>query len=361
MIRAALKYSFLNAKARTMHSKRLRPSDWHLLETTKGGQGFIQYLATTSYGEWAARFLEHKEIKELFEREIFRALFDDYHKILHSTDDKYSKELLLSLFSRFEAENLKIVLRGIFTGQHESALSHLLYPVQKISRLPWGHLWKQNDIRKAAKLLAHTPFGPHLEQALPQFEAQGRLFPIEMALDISCFRRISGAVAALGLREDRRRVRRLLGSYVDVMNICHIARLRFIYNLSPEEVLNYSFPGGHDLNLRTLHNLARTEDLENMLNALPTSFRTVAERGGSTFSSLRLRMEEWLIRRLRKGFLGSPFHLGVPVAHLIEKEMETRSIVSLFNAKSQALPLKAEEIVPASFIREGGEEIAEAG
>jgi V/A-type H+-transporting ATPase subunit C len=361
LLGAAIRYSYLNAKTRTMHSKRLRPSDWHILEAAKDREGFLHYLATTSYGPWVAKVLEQRQQgQELFERGIFGALFDDYRKIERAIRDKGSKELILGLFSRFEAENLKIVFRAIFTGQKKAVVSHLLYPVEPVSRLPWDRLWQQQDVREAVKVLEKTPFGPMLEHALSQFEAQGRLFPLEMAMDIASFRRIARAMEAVSGRQDRKRAAEILGSYIDVLNICHVARLRFIYGLSPEEALNYSFPGGRELNLWGLHDIARARDLSGLVHALPASFRVVLEEEKGGLASLKLKLEDWLIRRLRKAFLGSPFHLGVQVAHLLEKEIEIRSLVSLFQAKVQGAPVQAGDIVPGYLLR-GGEEIVQAG
>ncbi len=361
MLGSAIKYSYLNARTRTMHSKRLRPSDWHILEAAKDRDGFLHYLATTSYAPWVNRILEHKEqSEELFERIIFGALFDDYRKILRGLKNRASRELILSLFSRFEAENLKIVLRAIFTGRKKINVAHLLYPVGPLSRLPWEKLWQQKNIKEAVKVLEKTPFGPLLEHALPQFEAQGRLFPLEMALDIACFRRLVQALQGVGGRTDRKRAGEIIGSYIDALNICHIARLRFIYRLSPEEALNYSYPGGRDLNLRILHDLARAQDLASLVKALPVSFRMVLQDSPGGLLPMRLRLDEWLLGRFRKAFLGSPFHLGVEVAHLMEKEIEIRSLVSLYQIKVQGSSMQAGEVIPRLFLR-GGEEIVQAG
>ncbi|RUM91480.1 MAG: hypothetical protein DSZ23_01500 [Thermodesulfatator sp.] len=360
MLGAAIKYSYLNAKTRTMHSKRLRPSDWHILETARDRESFLHYLATTSYGPWITEILEQKEQgDELFERRIFAALFDDYRKILRSLRDSSARELVLALFSRFEAENLKIVLRAIFTGMSQSAVSHLLYPVERISRIPWQELWKQKNIRSAVKVLERTPFGQMLGNAVSQFEVQGRLFPLEMAIDLACFRRIASAANAIGSRTDRARVREILGSYIDVLNICHVARLRFIYGLSPEEALNYSYSGGN-MDLRTLHDIARAKDLPSMAKVLPAPFRAIVQGASEEMSMLRLKLENWLVRRLRKAFLGMPFHLGVQVAHLLEKELEIRGIISLFQARVHAPAGQAGDFVPGIFLK-GGEQIVQAG
>ncbi len=360
MLGAAIKYSYLDAKTRTMHSKRLRPNDWHILEAAKDRDSFLRYLATTSYGPWVTEILEQKEQgDELFERRIFGALFEDYGKILRSLHDASSRELILSLFSRFEAENLKICLRALFTGLRKANVAHFLYPVEKISRLPWDKLWQQKDVRAALKLLEKTPFGPMLKHALPQFEAQGRLFPLEMAIDISCFKRIAAAAQTAGSRRDRARVSQILGSYIDVLNICHIFRLRFVYGLSPEEALNYSYPGG-SLDLRTLHDIARAGDPASMAKVLPMPFAAFIHDEKGDMSGLRLKLEEWLVRRLRKAFLGSPFHLGVQVAHLLEKELEIRSLISLYQARIHSPASQAGEIVPRIFLK-GGEPIVQAG
>ena len=361
MLKAAVRYSYLNAKTRTMHSKRLRPSDWHILETAKDRESFLRYLATTSYGPWVIRILEQRgQGDEIFERSVFEALFDDYHKILKSLPDTRSKALVLSLFSRFEAENLKIVFRAIFSGLGKIHVAHLLYPVERISRIPWEKLWQQKNVKDAVKVLERTPFSRMLGHALSQFEARGRLFPLEMAIDIACFRRLARAMEELSSKADRRKVRGILGSYIDMLNICHIVRLRLVYGLSPEEALNYSYPGGGKLDLKALHDLARAHDFTSLAGALPGPFKDLVQESGNDPAALRLKLEEWFLKRLRKAFLGYPFHLGVQVAHLVEKELEIKTLISLYQAKIQAPGRPAGKIVPEIFLK-GGEEIVQAG
>ncbi len=361
MLRAAIKYSYVNAKTRTMHSKRLRPSDWHVIEDVKDSQGFIQYLATTFYGPWISPLIQNRKVGPLsFETRIFKSLFHDYHKIHHGLSSQTSKELILALFSRFEGENLKIVLRAIFSGLKKTDVAHLLYPVEEFSKMRLEGLWTQKGIKGIVKLLETTPFGPLLHHALPQFEAQGRLFPLEMAIDISCYRRIATTTEALRGKKDRKEAKKILGSFIDMLNISHIARLRFIYGLSPEEALNYSYPGGNKLHLKELHAIAKAGSPASMLKLLPEPLKTIAKAWGQQdLATIRIGLEEWVLGEIRRAFLGNPFHLGVPIAHLLGKELEIRCLVRLYQAKIQKMSRPATEIVPSLFLK-GGEQIVQA-
>ncbi len=365
MLRAALKYSYLNAKTRTMHARRLKPSDWHILETTKDPPAFLRYLSSTPYAPWVSRLLSaRQQDHEQFERFIFAALFDDYRKIIRSIPDNDSLGLVRALAARFEAENLKIVLRALFSGLKKSQVSHLLYPLdQKLSSLPFNSLWKQDSLGDAVKFLAETVYGPMLRHALSQVDAQGRLFPLEMAIDVVCFRQIISAVHGVRSRRDRISVVDVVNSYVDVVNICHVARIRFVYGLSAEEALNYSYPGG-SLTIKGLHALARAKDLQALIKLLPLGMRLAAE-GTEDIPGLRMALEDWLLRRMRRAFLGYPFHLGVQVAHLIEKEIEVRSLVRLFQAKATQYQMSQAELVPGILLKSGdslgGEGVVQAG
>ncbi len=170
---------------------------------------------------------------------------------------------------------------------------------------------------------------------------------------------------------------------MDVVNICHVARIRFVYGLSAEEALNYSYPGG-SLTIKGLHALARARDLQALIKLLPLGMRLAAE-GAEDIPGLRMALEDWLLRRMRRAtpkalnvdispwllrrmrraFLGYPFHLGVQVAHLLEKEIEVRSLVRLFQAKATQYQRPQAELVPGILLKSGdsvgGEGVVLAG
>ncbi|MEA1866639.1 MAG: V-type ATPase subunit [Thermodesulfobacteriota bacterium] len=349
MIFAAAGYAYPNAKVRALRSKRLTAQDHHFLLEAKDFSSFLAYLVTTTYGLALPNIEEEKTDPGALERRLARSLMEDYAKVARSLRGKREQELVLALFSRFESENLKVLLRAMFSGRGKQAVAHLLYPLGKLSALPWDDLWACSNPAEIADFLIRNPFGQALQHAIPQYNVQGRLFLLEMALDLSCFQRLKQAISGLRSRSDRKAAKRILGPYVDVLNILWVIRLKIHYKLSHEEIVNYSLPGGELLTLSHLHRLARAEDVSSFLEQMP---RSLQKEVGEVcdWNNFHTYLETWLLRLIARLFMGPPFHIGIEIAFLMEKEMELTSLITLLEAKAQGLsPDKTVKKLPMQF------------
>jgi V/A-type H+-transporting ATPase subunit C len=349
MILAAARYAYPNAKVRALRSRRLTDQDRHFLLEARDFSSFLAYLATTPYGRALPDLEDEVPDPEVLERQLARPLMEDYAKVARSLRGKREQESVLALFSRFESENLKVLLRAVFSGLGKQPVSHLLYPLGTLSALPWDELWACDNPAGVADLLIRTPFGRALKHAVPQFEAQGRLFPFEMALDLSCFQRLKQAISGLRSKSDRKDAKRILGPYVDILNISWIIRLKIHYGLSPEEIVNYSLPGGELLTLSCLHRLARAEDISSFREQMPRSLQRRVQEVRE-WEDFHTYLETWFLRLLARLFMGPPFHIGIEIAFLLEKEMELTGLITLLEAKAQGLSLdKTVKKLPGQF------------
>ncbi len=334
MLLAAARFAYPNAKIRALRASLLTVQDMHFLEESKDLKGFLSYLATTSYApylpEGAAEGLQGLST---LERSLARPLMEHYAKIAKAFKVSGEQALVLALFSRFEAENLKILLRCLHSGLRRFQVAHLLYPLGVLSRLPWEELWESSNISSLVARLRGRAFGRALQHALPRYEVQGNLFPLEMALDLSSFRQIEEAISRLKVKQNRKMALEIVGSYVDILNISWIIRLRRVFNLSPEEIVNYSLPGG-TLPLVLIHRMARAENLDMFLREIPSSLSR-ALAGVRDWGEIGPQLNRWLLKRLRRIFSMPPFHVGVALAYLYEKELELRDIISLLEEKTR--------------------------
>jgi V/A-type H+-transporting ATPase subunit C len=185
----------------------------------------LQYLSTTSYGRFVSETTGAFPSRKIVERILYRSLVEDYSIIVRALRGHRERAVILALFSRFEGQNLKILMRAMFSGRTRREVEHLLYPLGRISRIPWEELWGTGSIEEVMGPLSRTVFGPALHYAFPQFSAQGRLFPLEMAIDQASFRQVSERVGVLP-RSDRRAAVRVAGSFTDLLNVSWIIRLR---------------------------------------------------------------------------------------------------------------------------------------
>lgn len=339
MLLAAAKYGYLNAKVRSLRSDRLSEQDHHFLLAAKDLRTALSYLATTSYSTCLTDSGQVLPQMQYLERQLARPVLDHYTKITLSVRGAKERQVLRALFSRFESENMKIVLRSLFGGLSREYVSHLLFPLGRLSTLDWESLWVCRSVRALVEHLKPNPFGQPLRHALPQFEAQGRLFPLEMALDFSCFRLIWRSIHALTCRADRSVMQRVLALYIDILNILWVIRIKIDFGLAPEEVINYTLPEGNLITLAHINRLSRSSDIEGFIKALPAVLQTELA-GIQEWQAVGRRLEGYFLKILARVFSGQPFHLGIPVAYLLEKEIELANLITVLQSKANDLSVE---------------------
>ncbi len=329
MIGRIVRYSFAQAKTRAMKGKLLNADDWHYLLRMRSLEDIFRYLKGTDYGEVLSSFSDVPSDTRGLILVLYGELFKDYAKLLKAVPANGSL-LLRNLLLRYEAENLKTILRGIWQGRFPDEIKSLLYGMGRLSTLPIEALLSAREITDAFRLLKPTIFYAPLLHAMPQFKARGSLFPLEISIDTAVFESIPAGLKLLkGV--DRRGVERLTGEMIDWVNLCWLVRFRHFYDLSPEETINYILSGGRRLGLRDLGRLARTSDLPSFLAALPNPYRD-SLGAVEKWPEIRYVFEKWFIHELYKIFHEDAFQIRLQVSYLFLKEIEVMSLESLISA-----------------------------
>jgi V/A-type H+-transporting ATPase subunit C len=337
VIGRVFKYSFAHAKTRALKGKLLTPEDWHFLLRCRNVQEALQYLSGTKYAAALSHLPQKKSWADVVSLALYDELFRDYAGLLRSVPTK-SSLLLQALLSRYEAENVKTILRGIRAGRSSSGIRFFLYHLGRLSRVPVGELLQAEEIESVVDVLKSTNFYVPLIHALPQFKAQVRLFPLEIAIDIAVVERIVAALTSLGGR-DRKGAKSLIGEIIDFENLCWLARFRYAYGLSAEEIINYMLPGGIRLAIRDLGVLARSADFSSFLQALPKPYKE-ALRQVRDWQDIRPFFEQWFLMQLHGVFRRDPFQVSVQAAYLFLKEMEIKTLEGIISVLDRGEPLE---------------------
>ncbi|MDZ7582935.1 MAG: V-type ATPase subunit [Deltaproteobacteria bacterium] len=328
MIARVFRYSFAQARTRALRGKLLNAEDWHFLLNMRRLDDLLKYLSGTGYAPVVERFAGPDPLRGAC-RALYEELFHHAAKLMKSVPGK-SARILADLLLRYEAENVKIILRGLWWKNDESEILPLLYPLGALSRVPVHALLRAGQVTTALDLLQSTPFHASLAQSHAQFEVQGRLFPLEIAIDHAAFNHMQADLSALkGL--DRRKTRDLTGTMVDGLNLAWVARFRHMYGLSPEETINYLLVGGRHLTLPSLGKLARAPDLPAFLAVLPVPCRE-ALAGVAHWGQVQSFADRWFASELHAVFAGDPFQIGLPISYLLLKEREVKSLECLLSA-----------------------------
>jgi V/A-type H+/Na+-transporting ATPase subunit C len=329
MIARVFRYSFAQARTRALKGKLLSAEDWHYLLQMRNLEDLLKYLSGTDYAPVLARFAGVTPPIGGLSLALYEDLFSHAARLLKAVP-KNSSLVLASLLLRYEAENLKIILRGLWRGSPTLEILALLYPLGSLSQLPVEELLQAGQVTSALDALKSSVFHDPMMHALEQFQAQGRLFPLEIAIDHTAFEHLRSDLKALtGL--DRSKAQDLIGALVDGMNLTWLVRFRHLYGISPEETINYLLVGGRRLTIQDLGRLARAPDLPAFREALPAPYHEVLSRVDH-WGQVQVFVERWLVGKLHDVFLKDPFQIGLPISYLLLKELEVKSLECLFSS-----------------------------
>ncbi len=167
-------------------------------------------------------------------------------KLIYYFRDDY-KEFIRSLYIKYEIEDLKILSRSIFNGKDLETIEKALSFLGKYSRVDPKILLKSKTNRDLIYSLKGSEFYEFLIP-LVNGKRENR-FRFEMALDTGYFSIIQSRKLKIS-REDRKILKKWEGLLADLYNIQWVYRGKKFYNLSPEELLNYTINFGDKLTFR---------------------------------------------------------------------------------------------------------------
>lgn len=332
-------YAAISARVRAMYSSLLSPQDLVRLSDASDFQSILAQLKPTVYGS----YIESLKDKELTPRrvvfQIKGRLANVYNSVIHMAPE-HTRPLLTQLYRYFEVENLKAVLRGIVTDPTWDRVHDVLFPYGSMSVLPAQAMVEAGNVSAAVELLRGTVYEETLSFAMKRYSAEQNLFPLEVALDLSYWRKLWQEAKRLS-GQDQQQALRVVGTLIDMNNLMWSIRYRVYHNLSEEELINYTLPFGYHLRDEDIRSIAAGADIVSVVQrvypGIPDLNILLEEpRGGLPL--LELQLKQNLMRQCMSAFVGDPFHIGIPLAYLVLCELEIQDMTVLLEAKFSQLP-----------------------
>jgi len=206
--------------------------------------------------------------------------------------------------------------------------------------LPAQAMVESGSVATAVDLLQGTPYEQALSFAMKRYSAEQNLFPIEVALDLSYWRRLWAEAGKL-TGQDRQHGVRIIGSLLDMNNLMWAVRYRVYHKLSEEEVINYTLPFGYRVKDSDIRAIAAGGDIASIVSRLYTGIPDVnalLEEPKTGLPKLEVLLKRQVMKQCLAAFVGSPFHIGIPLAFLVMSDLEVQDLIVLIEAKSSNMP-----------------------
>ena len=339
-------YAAISARVRAMSAELLTPQDMLRLSEAPDFSSLFNVLKGTAYGP----YLEGLKDKDINPRRVItqikRKLADAFYSVIQMAPVQ-TRPLVKQLYRYYEIGNLKAVLRALVTvsaWNTETGLwdrvREVLFPLGQGSVLPAQAMVESGSISSAVDLLNGTPYEDVLSFAMKRYSAEQNLFPIEVALDLAYWRRLWAEAAKL-TGQDRQYGVRIIGSLLDMNNLMWAIRYKVYQKLSEEEIINYTLPFGYRVKDSDIRAIAAGGDIASIVSRLYPGIpdvNTLLEEPKTGLPKLEVLLKHELLKQCEAAFVGSPFHIGIPLAFLVKSDLEVQDLIILIEAKSSSLP-----------------------
>ncbi|MDJ0834141.1 MAG: V-type ATPase subunit [Gammaproteobacteria bacterium] len=262
---------------------------------------------------------------------LYLRMYTDFQMLLRAFNG-HEYRFLKHAIHWFELFNLKMLIRGKFSGVSESALSEQLIDVGELAELPLQKLIQTDDPFEMFRLLEQTSYAGIVRQARGIFEEQGQeLFSLDSALDRNFFLELVGRAHFLSLA-DRQQLNSVFGALLDRNNLLWLLRYRFIYGLSPAKSYYLLTATGNLLVTAELMKLAKLESLQSVIDELPAKLRALLA-GQQDIYLVEQIMELYSLDAARRGLKKNNRLLTRTFAYLLLREAETRYLIAIIKGK----------------------------
>ncbi len=333
-----VRHTASNARVRGLRSRLLSHSAWHELVSAPDLASFLTILRATDYGNTLAEVERqgHMTLQRLERRLAGRVATNMRHAMLFSKGR--AKEVLHVWWRHFELENLKTAFRGIDQGRTPETIRDLMVPLQDGSALPFDTLSHEHSVASLIDRLADTRYINPLRDAFPQYQREGALFPIEVALDIRYYRDLGLAIKRLS-GEDGLQAHRVLGTFLDILNILWAYRYRVYYGLSAEEIVNYTLWHTDRTNTNLIREIALGASPRDVVlrvwgpEAVDVASMDTSDDDWKMLPVLELALMRYWRTLAKRALRGYPFTFGTILGYLVLEEIEMRDLVTLLEGK----------------------------
>ena len=332
-------YAAISARVRAMYSSLLSPQDFARLSDSPDLPTLISQLKNTAYGPYLESLKEKDLTPQKVELQIEGRLADSYASVIQMAP-QHAKPILKQLYRYFEVDNLKAVLRGIVSNPRWERISEILFPMGSMSVLPAQAMVESGSVGSAIELLQGTTYYDTLSFAMKRYSTEQNLFPLEVALDLYYWRQLWAEAKKLQ-GQDREQALRIIGSLMDVNNLMWVIRYKVYYQLSEEEIINYTLPFGYRVRDEDVRSVAAGADLAMVVGrvfpGIP-DLNALLENPRTGLPQLEIILKRRLMQQCLAAFTGNPFHIGLPLAFLILSQLEVEDLTVLIEAKSSQMP-----------------------
>lgn len=333
-------FEYVSARVRARKAQLFDEDDYRKLVRMSPNE-IARYMEENGYDREINRLGARHSGVDLIEYALYNNMSETFHDIVGWSKGSLRK-LVVSYLRKYDAWNVKTVIRGVYTDATEDEIRTDLIPAGELSEDDLDAAINSESVKQAVEALADTAFGDALEEALRDYKDEGVLLPLENAVDRVFYRRL---LADAGEGSGPEKVyREYLQAEVDLLNVRNALRAA---ESEAVDLDDYFVEGGARFRREELQRLVgNREELVEALRAskyggdITDAIDALEE--GSSLVELDRALEELLIDFAQKMTYRYPNSVAPVISYILNKEREVDNVRGI--ARGKEVGMTVEEI-----------------
>jgi len=334
-------YEYVTARARSRRAKLFDDDDYRKLVRMGPGE-IARFMEDSEYEtEMNALGARHSGV-DLIEYALNRNLSKHFDDLLTWADGSLY-EYIANYLRKFDAWNIKTVIRGIYTDADREDVEDDLIRTGEFAGRTLDRLVEATTIEDAIEALSGTIFGEPLEDAYEDFESSDVLVPLENAVDRAFFGHLLDDIGQPEPDTPTALYREFLEAEIDFRNLRNALRIaRSGAEIDPAE---YFIDGGQLFDAAELGTLAANtdelvtairestygDDLSKALDELESATSLIGFE--HALNTALLEYSEKLSNRY-------PLSICPVLSYILAKEREVENIRAIARGREAGLPVE---------------------
>lgn len=325
-------FAALNTKIKALQGKMLTSAQYEGLLKTKNYYEALKYLKENTYYSEALKDINIMDIHRGDLEIILKKYYVDiFFKLNHFVKGIF-KELLKILFLELQIEDLKVIFRAKYVDKKEDIRDYLITYKSPMNQLPYDDLIAEKNMEALSKKLKDKKIFKHIAPLLLNFKKES-LFRLEMTLDFEYFSAVRKFIKKMD-DENGEIVNKINGSIIDMLNIRWIYRGKHYYNLSPEELYNYTIYKGHKIKSEMLRKMCYAKDDDEFYNLVDdTVYGRIFDRTRNKDYLIEKEMNIFIRKQLSRFRTTGKLNISLTLSYIQLMEIELRDIISIVENK----------------------------
>jgi V/A-type H+-transporting ATPase subunit C len=334
---------YANARLRGMKANLLKKEFFDELIEAPDVARAVQVLEGTAYGPDLEGELIYGWTATVVDEALKDNIVRTFAKVFNFLDPT-ARDVLTVLLGRWDAQNIKTVLRGAHNQVPLEQIKESLMPLGFISEAELEALARLNDVGAVINTLAtwEIPYAAPLRQAYGSYLTTNDLSELELELDRYW---ASYAAARLDRRGENYEVaKRILATQIDVLNLVMVFRL-LRADAEMVRAERYYLEGGRYITEPLFMELAKLSDVDEVIDRLkkttyaePLDTASLRFLEANSISAFERALEMLLTRQALLSGVRDPQGVGVAISYIYAKLNEITNLRIVIRGKAVGMP-----------------------